>query len=209
MKIHPQALVESDEIGDGTCVWAFAHVMRGAKIGMNVNIGDHAFIESGAVVGNNVTVKNQVCIWDGITVEDDVFIGPRVTFTNDRYPRSPRMEAVKSRYTSRENWLSTTHVRTGCAIGAAATICPGIELGPYSVIGAGAVVTRDVAPFAMMLGTPARQMGDVCTCGKPVEGTFDESTCSDCGETGSDRLAKLESLGYKYKRTFRMVFPHD
>lgn len=209
MKIHPQAIVESDEIGNGTCIWAFAHVMRGAKIGTCVNVGDHTFIEGGAVIGNNVTIKNQVCIWDGITIEDDAFIGPRVTFTNDRYPRSPRMEAVKSRYASRENWLSTTRVRTGCAIGAAATICPGVELGPYSSIGAGAVVTRDVPPFALMLGTPARQMGDVCTCGKPVDGTFDEATCSDCGETGTDRLAKLESLGYAFKRTFRMVFPHD
>lgn len=209
MKIHPQAIVETDDIGAGTNIWAFAHVMQGAKLGTSVNVGDHTFIEGGAVIGNNVTIKNQVCIWDGIVIDDDVFVGPRVTFTNDRYPRSPRMNEVKTRYTSRENWISPTRVRKGCSIGAAATICPGIELGPYSVIGAGAVVTRDVPPFALVLGTPARQLGDVCTCAKPLEGLFDETICFDCGETGFDRLARLERLGIPFKRSFRTVFPHD
>jgi UDP-2-acetamido-3-amino-2,3-dideoxy-glucuronate N-acetyltransferase len=193
-KIHSHAIVETEDIGEGTCIWAFAHVLRGAQIGSNVNIGDHTFVEGGAVIGNNVTVKNQVCVWEGITIEDDVFVGPRVTFTNDRYPRSPRMEAVRTRYSSRQNWLSTTRVRTGCSIGAAATICPGVELGPYSVIGAGSVVTHNVPAFALMLGSPARHRGDVCTCGKPLEGTFDKSNCVDCGESGAERVAKLANL---------------
>jgi UDP-2-acetamido-3-amino-2,3-dideoxy-glucuronate N-acetyltransferase len=194
MKIHPQALVETDQIGIGTNVWAFAHIMKGAKIGSNVNIGDHAFVESGAYVGNNVTVKNQVCIWEGITIEDDVFIGPRVTFTNDRYPRSPRMPEAIARYAERGNWLATTLVRKGCSIGAAATICPGLELGAYSVIGAGAVVTRNVPAFALMLGTPARQAGVVCSCGQPLDGEFDVALCRFCGETGAMRTCKIEVL---------------
>ena len=194
MKIHPQALVETDQIGSGTSIWAFAHVMQGAKIGCNVNIGDHAFVEGGATIGNNVTVKNQVCVWEGVTIEDDAFIGPRVTFTNDRYPRSPRMAEAQARYSSRENWLATTIVRKGCSIGAAATICPGIELGPYCVIGAGAVVTRDVPAFALMLGSPARQSGVVCTCGQPLAEAFDVALCRFCGETGANRMSKLEVL---------------
>ena len=90
---HPTAIVESDQIGPGTHVWAYAHVMKDAIIGRHVSIGDHSFIESGVVVGNNVTIKNGVYLWEGIKIEDDVFLGPRVTFTNDRFPRSPRMAA--------------------------------------------------------------------------------------------------------------------
>jgi UDP-2-acetamido-3-amino-2,3-dideoxy-glucuronate N-acetyltransferase len=191
MKVHPLALVESEQIGSGTCVWAFAHVMSGAKIGSNVVIGDHSFVESGACIGNNVTVKNHVCVWEGITIEDDVFIGPRVTFTNDRFPRSPRMADAISRYSNKANWLEFTVVRKGCSIGAAATICPGVELGRYCVIGAGAVVTRDVPPFSLMLGIPARQTADVCTCGKPLKGKFDSENCSCCGETAAERSKKL------------------
>ena len=97
--IHPKALVDdADAIGSGTNVWAFAHVMAGARVGHHCNIGDHAFVETGAIVGNNVTLKNHVLIWEGITIEDDVFVGPGVIFTNDRFPRSPRMSSAKQRY---------------------------------------------------------------------------------------------------------------
>ena len=128
MKSHETAIVESETIGEGTCIWAYAHVLDGAKIGANVAIGDHAFVEGGAVIGNNVTIKNQVCIWEGVNIEDDVFVGPRVTFTNDSNPRSPRMEKAKERYSETENWLGRTSVRRGASIGAAATICPGRKL---------------------------------------------------------------------------------
>lgn len=197
IKIHPQSLVESDQIGDRTAVWAFAHVMKGARIGTDCNIGDHAFVETGAEIGNRVTIKNQVLIWDGVKIEDDAFIGPRVTFTNDRFPRSPRMIEAMDRYSSRENWLSPTIVRRGCSIGAGAVICPGLELGQYSVIGAGSVVTRNVPPFALVMGNPAEVTSDVCTCGQRLNGRWEETRCDCCGEEGcnrADRLIRKETL---------------
>ena len=102
--IHPNALVDClDSVGEGTNVWAYAHVMSGAKIGRDCNIGDHAFVESGAVIGDGVTVKNSVLVWEGVMIEDNVFVGPRVTFTNDRQPRSPRNERVSFRYQSKSD----------------------------------------------------------------------------------------------------------
>ncbi len=190
--IHRTALVETEDIGESTNVWAYAHIMYGARIGCNGNIGDHAFVEGGAKIGNNVTLKNRVCVWDGITIEDDVFVGPCVTFTNDKHPRSPRMEKVRSRYATREGWLVSTLVRRGCSIGAAATIVPGVELGAYSMIGAGAVVTRSVPPFALVCGSPAKQIADVCSCGQKLSGAFDNTICSACGETPADRHAMLQ-----------------
>lgn len=195
-RIHPTALVESSEIGDSTNVWAMVHIMKGVRVGGGCNIGDHAFLETGAVVGNNVTIKNQVLIWEGIVIEDDVFVGPRVTFTNDRYPRSPRMSHALPRYQSKENWLEKTMVRRGCAIGAGAIICPGIELGAFSVIAAGAVVTKNVAPFALVRGNPARPAGQVCVCGHPLPGDWQTTTCEKCGQTGSDRQHFFSTLNF-------------
>ncbi len=192
--IHPTALVETDQIGESTNVWAYAHVMSGARIGCNGNIGDHAFVEGGAQIGNNVTLKNRVCVWDGITIEDDVFVGPGVMFTNDKQPRSPRMEKARSRYATRASWLVPTIVRRGCSIGAAATIVPGIELGYFSMIGAGAVVTKSVPAYALVCGSPARKMADVCGCGQKLDGPHTEATCKVCGETPDERLGFLDSI---------------
>lgn len=191
-RIHPSAIVESSEIGSSTNVWAFAHVMSGAKIGNHCNIGDHVFVESGASIGNSVTVKNQVLIWEGVTIEDDVFIGPRATFTNDLLPRSPRMTEAKSRYLEKSQWLLRTFVRKGCSIGAGAIICPGVELGPYSMIAAGAVVTRDVPAFSLVMGNPARHHRFVCSCGSPLQGEWQSSDCVQCGESGCSRQTKLK-----------------
>ena len=188
--IHPNALVDDrNAIGADTNVWAFAHVMAGARVGKRCNIGDHAFVESGAVVGDNVTIKNNVLIWEGITVEDDVFVGPGVVFTNDRFPRAARSAAARSRYSEKSNWLETTVVRRGCAIGAAATICPGLELGRFSMIGAGSVVVSDVEPYSLVIGSPARQVGFVCSCGRKLSGHYLQTDCLACGETVAARGA--------------------
>ena len=186
--IHDKAIVDDiDAIGTDTNVWAFAHVMAGAKIGNHCNLGDHAFVEAGAIIGDNVTLKNGVLVWEGVVIEDDVFVGPRVTFTNDRFPRSPRMENVKPHYSKKSNWLVETIVRKGCSIGASATICPDVELGKYSMVAAGAVVTKDVEPFSLVMGSPARAVGYVCRCGQKLSGHYLNTDCTNCGETASMR----------------------
>ena len=146
---HPQALVESEKIGKGTRVWAFAHILPDAVIGEDCNICDHTFIENNVVVGNRVTVKCGVQLWDGLTLEDDVFIGPNVTFTNDPFPRSRK----------RPKEFSKTLVQKGASIGANATILPGLVIGRMAMVGAGAVVTRDVPPHGIVAGNPARLIG--------------------------------------------------
>jgi len=144
--IHPNALCETDKIGEGTRVWAFAHVLKGAVIGDNCNICDHVFIENDVRVGNNVTIKSGVQLWDGIRIEDDVFIGPNVTFTNDKFPRSKKYP----------DKFINTFVQKGSTIGANATLLPGVTIGQEAMVGAGAVVTKNVPPYAVVYGNPAR-----------------------------------------------------
>lgn len=187
--IHPAALVESHTIGAGTRIWAFVHIQDGATIGCNCNIGDHSFVETGVSIGNNVTIKNHVCIWDGVSIADDAFIGPHVVFTNDRCPRSPRMDAAATRYVHRENWLCHTAVETGCSIGANATILPGLRLGQYSMIAAGSTVTRDVPAYTLVMGNPARPAGRVCRCGARVADP--SQPCSECRLVLDELLATV------------------
>lgn len=167
---HPAALVESNEIGDGTRVWAFAHVLKGAVVGANCNVCDHVFIEDGAVVGDRVTLKNNVLVWRGVVIEDDVFVGPGVVFTNDLDPRAEFKKPP-------EEWLSTL-VRRGATLGANSTIICGVEIGRYAFIGAGAVVTRSVPDHQVVVGNPARPVGWVCTC---AHGLDEELLCGRCG----------------------------
>jgi serine acetyltransferase len=148
---HPQALVESAAIGAGTRIWAFVHVLPGAVVGADCNLCDHVFVENDVRVGDRVTIKSGVQLWDGITLEDDVFVGPNATFMNDRFPRSGQRSAAPVR----------TVVRAGASIGANATILPGITVGRAAMVGAGAVVTQDVPPHAIVVGNPAYIQGYV------------------------------------------------
>jgi UDP-2-acetamido-3-amino-2,3-dideoxy-glucuronate N-acetyltransferase len=146
---HPLAVVESSTIGENTRIWAFAHVLPGARIGSDCNICDHVFIENDIVIGDRVTVKCGVQLWDGLDVEDDVFIGPNATFTNDAFPRSKQHQEK----------LPRTRIAQGASIGANSTILPGLTIGPRSMVGAGAVVTHDVPADAIVTGNPARITG--------------------------------------------------
>ncbi|MBL9037209.1 MAG: N-acetyltransferase [Archangium sp.] len=149
--VHPQALCESTSVGAGTRIWAFAHVMPGAVIGAECNVGDGVYVEGKAVIGNRCTLKNGVQVWDGVTLEDDVFVGPNATFTNDFFPRSRHRPAEFPR----------TLVKAGASIGGNATILPGITIGERAMVGAGTLVNKDVAPGAIVVGNPARVIGHV------------------------------------------------
>ena len=178
---HQTALVESEDIGPGTSIWAYSHIMAGARVGRNCNIGDHCFVEGGASIGDNVTMKNGNMIWEGVTIEDDVFVGPHVFFTNDRYPRSHRGAAGGARHAAKKGWLLPTIVQRGASLGAGAVLCPGIAVGRYAMVAAGAVVTRDVPPFSLVKGNPARPSGWVCFCGHPLHFEHHQAVCADCG----------------------------
>lgn len=150
---HPNAIVESEKIGEGTNIWAFAHILPNATIGKHCNICDGVFVEGKVQIGNSVTVKCGVQLWDGIRIEDKVFIGPNATFANDSFPRS-------------KNYLSqypNTILREGCSIGANATILAGLTIGKNAMVGAGSVVTKDVPPNAIVIGNPAQIVGYVST----------------------------------------------
>ena len=149
MSYHKSALVESDQIGTGTKIWAFAHILPGAVIGKDCNICDGVFIEGNTAIGDRVTVKCGVQVWSGIRIEDDVFIGPNATFTNDIFPRS--LDHSKP--------ILHTKVLAGASIGANATILPGITIGKKAMVGAGAVVTKSVPANAIVVGNPARIIG--------------------------------------------------
>jgi acetyltransferase-like isoleucine patch superfamily enzyme len=177
--VHPTAIVETSQIGEGTRIWAYTHVMRDASVGAHCNIGEHCFIESGAVVGNQVTIKNGNMIWEGVHLADGVFVGPQVVFTNDLYPRSPRLLQALKRYASHE-WLKPTVIEQGASLGAGAVILAGITIGEFCMVGAAATVTRSLPPYALAVGSPARIRGWVCQCGQPIEFSNGAARCSGC-----------------------------
>ena len=171
---HSLALVESNEIGEDTRIWAFAHVMKDARIGRGCNIGEHCYIEQGVTLGDNVTVKNGVNIWTGVTIEDNVFLGPNCVLTNDPNPRAYIKKPTDS--------LVETLIRSNATIGANATIVCGVTIGRYSFIGAGTVVIRSVPDFALVVGNPARQIGWMCVCARriPMTAREDVLSCPHC-----------------------------
>lgn len=148
MKIHPTTDCQTENIGEGTTIWQFCVILKGAKIGIDCNINAHCLIEGGAVIGNRVTIKSGNYIWDGITLEDDVFLGPNVTLTNDKQPKS-KNKAFK---------LEKTTICKGASIGGGAVILPGLRIGAGATVGAGAVVTKDVPNGATVIGNPAREI---------------------------------------------------
>ena len=143
--IHPNAIVESDLVGQGTKIWAFTHVMKDVEIGDNCNIGEHCFFESGVIVGSNTTIKNGNMLWNGVVLEEGVFIGPNATILNDRYPPSR----------DSEKWEYVT-IEEGAVIGGGVTILPGVRVGPHAVVAAGAVLTKDIPTGEVWAGNPAK-----------------------------------------------------
>jgi acetyltransferase-like isoleucine patch superfamily enzyme/dTDP-4-dehydrorhamnose 3,5-epimerase-like enzyme len=183
---HDTALVESARIGPGTRVWAFAHILPGARIGRDCNICDHTFIENDVVVGDRVTIKCGVQLWDGVRIEDDVFIGPNATFTNDRFPRSKQHLAEYPR----------SVIKRGASIGANATILPGLTIGESAMVGAGAVVTHNAPPHAKLAGNPARIVGYVDAVPELAPPKLVEAAREPVplGEATVHRLPKVEDL---------------
>jgi UDP-2-acetamido-3-amino-2,3-dideoxy-glucuronate N-acetyltransferase len=175
---HPSCYIDDGcEIGAGTKIWHFCHVMAGARIGARCNIGQNVVIAARVVIGDNVKIQNNVSIYTGVVLEDDVFCGPSMVFTNVINPRS---------HVSRKDEYRDTLVKRGASIGANATIVCGHTIGRYAFIGAGSVITRDVADYALVVGNPGRVAGWVCECGvKLATGARPprEATCQACGSS--------------------------
>src|SRR5205085_4415326 len=182
---HETALVESNSIGPKTRIWAFSHILAGAKIGGDCNICDHTFIENDVIVGDRVTIKCGVQLWDGLRVEDDVFIGPNATFTNDRFPRSKQRRADYPR----------TVIKRGASIGANATLAPGIVIGEMAMVGAGAVVTHNAPPHSKLAGNPARIIGYVDATPEAATSPVEEIRDSTpLGEATIRRMPRAKDL---------------
>jgi acetyltransferase-like isoleucine patch superfamily enzyme len=170
--IHKDAVVESRDIGVGTRIWRNVHVMPGAVIGIDCNIGEGCYIENYVRIGNGVTIKNNVAIWDNITIEDEVFIGPAAVFTNELKPRAQNKR--------RPEELTGTLIKKGATIGANSTIICGITIGEYAFVGAGSVVTGDVSPHHIVYGNPARFQGYMCRCSEIIPPDISPFQCR-CG----------------------------
>lgn len=173
--IHDTAVVdEPSTIGAGTRIWHFSHVSENAAIGANCSIGQNVFVGKRVIIGNNCKVQNNVSVYEGVTLEDGVFCGPSMVFTNVINPRAE---------IERKHEFKQTLVRKGVAIGANATILCGITIGSYAFVGAGAVVTKDVPDYALVVGNPARQTGFMCRCGEKLpDGKWQDATCPACGD---------------------------
>lgn len=190
---HPTALVETASVGARTRIWAFVHVMRGARVGPDCVIGDHSFVESGVRIGRGVTVKNGVSLWEGVEVGDYAFLGPNATFTNDLLPRSPRIPAMAGRYRTKR-WLRKTHIGMGATVGANATVLCGVHIGRFAMIAAGCVVTTNVPDHALWAGVPGRLRGHVCRCGNALAFVDGRTTCRRCRLAYSHRGGRVRSV---------------
>lgn len=170
--VHESSYVdEGADIGEGTKIWHFSHIMKNAIIGKKCSLGQNVNVGSKAVIGNNVKIQNNVSVYDDVIIEDDVFCGPSMVFTNVINPRA---------FIERKHEYKKTIVKKGASIGANATIVCGVTIGEYALIGSGAVVTKDVPPYALMVGVPARQIGWVCKCGVTLKKEDEHYICPQC-----------------------------
>jgi UDP-2-acetamido-3-amino-2,3-dideoxy-glucuronate N-acetyltransferase len=188
VKIHESAYVDAPcQIGEGTKIWHFSHVMPNCKIGDKCNIGQNVVISPDVIIGNNVKIQNNVSVYSGVVLEDDVFCGPSMVFTNINNPRS---EII------RRDQYARTLVRKGASMGANCTIVCGSRVGEFAFVAAGAVVTKDVPPYALMVGVPARKKGWVCRCGVPLPAAKTSNTidCPSCGNQYQEEAGMLEPI---------------
>lgn len=185
--VHESSYVDDPcEIGEGTQIWHFSHIMKNSKIGKDCRIGQNVVISPEVVIGNNVKIQNNVSVYTGVVLEDDVFCGPSMVFTNIVNPRCEYPRNTSADYLK-------TIVRKGASIGANSTVVCGHEIGHHAFIGAGSVVTKNIPPYALVYGNPARQAGWMCECGIRLELNGDTGTCKDClkeyklGNSGLER----------------------
>ena len=182
--VHESSYVdEGAQVGAGTKIWHFCHVMPGAVIGERCSLGQNVVVMPGTRIGNNVKIQNNVSIYEGVELEDDVFCGPSCVFTNVGTPRS---------HVSRKAEYEQTLVRRGASIGANATVVCGVSLGEYCFIGAGAVVTSDVPAYGLMVGVPARRVGWMCNCGERLHLTGGRGSCTRCGLAYREESGNLQ-----------------
>lgn len=181
-RIHDSAVVEDGaEIGDGTSIWHHAHVRAGASIGSECVIGKAAYIGAGVTIGDRCKIQNNALVYEGATVHDGVFVGPAAIIANDRFPRAVTGEGALK---SADDWsLGEVVIESGASIGAGAVIVPNARIGSWAMVGSGAVVTRDVAPHQLVVGSPAQVIGYVCVCGHRLVPLEREWGCETCGRT--------------------------
>ena len=184
--LHESSYVDDGcEIGPGTKIWHFSHVLRDTKIGADCSFGQNVVVGPAVTIGNNVKVQNNVSIYEGVELEDDVFCGPSMVFTNVINPRS---------HVSRKHEFRRTLVRRGASIGANSTIVCGVTIGQYAFIGAGSVVTRDVPAYALVTGSPARVRGWMCECGEKIVFDDEQGRCSACGTRYQQKAGAVERV---------------
>lgn len=182
--VHESSYVDDDvEIGSGTKIWHFSHVMSNSKIGEKCNIGQNVVISPGVKIGNGVKIQNNVSVYTGVICEDDVFLGPSCVFTNVVNPRS---------FIERKSEYRDTIIGKGASVGANVTIVCGHNIGKYALIGAGAVVTKNIPDYALVVGNPASILGYVCECGERLRFKDEHATCCDCGKRYTKNKEKVE-----------------